>query len=268
MQAAPAPVPRPVPADIKGQDPNSNDMSHPRALAKNFGVSADIVSVIGPAHIDKEDLAVGSSGLSSGRDRTIHEASVPRDPAYWVTVTVRRGSNAFAHPPHIATVAPDLPGAMDIWLPKDRKMVNAIVEVYFSRLNLHRPVFARRDFDKTLEELYAGQMHSSPESHPPHDPGFLCSFYLVLALGTLSDLNNRSIHHQIDDSPTQQLLVKKLMPPDWPEHDEFFERALSVKPDLRVTISSLQALILLHWYLYIEVNCSLATFFILFLTHL
>ncbi|KAJ7931375.1 fungal-specific transcription factor domain-containing protein [Mycena leptocephala] len=240
MQAAPAP------------DPNSNDMSHPRALAKNFGVSADIVSVIGPAHIDKEDLAVGSSGLSSGRDRTIHEASVPRDPAYWVTVTVRRGSNAFAHPPHIATVAPDLPGAMDIWLPKDRKMVNAIVEVYFSRLNLHRPVFARRDFDKTLEELYAGQMHSSPESHPPHDPGFLCSFYLVLALGTLSDLNNRSIHHQIDDSPTQQLLVKKLMPPDWPEHDEFFERALSVKPDLRVTISSLQALILLHWYLYIE----------------
>ncbi|KAJ6577220.1 fungal-specific transcription factor domain-containing protein [Mycena capillaripes] len=254
-QAAPpappatAAVPRPAPPDIKGQDPNSNDMSHPRALAKNFGVSAEIVSAIGP--IDKEDLAVGSSGLTSGRDRTLHEASVPRDPAHWVTVTVRRGSNAFAHPPHIATISPDLPGAMDIWLPKDRKMVKAIADVYFSRLNFHRPVFARRDFDKTLDDLYAGQMHSDA---PPtqHDPGFLCSFYLVLALGTLSDLNGRSIHHQIDDSPTQQLLVKKLMPPDWPEHDEFFERALSVKPDLRVTISSLQALILLHWYLYIE----------------
>ncbi|KAJ6544843.1 fungal-specific transcription factor domain-containing protein [Mycena vulgaris] len=249
---APAPAPRPVAPDIKGQDPNSNDMSNTQSLAKNFGVSADIVSVIAANTVDKEDLAVGSSGLTSGRDRSIHEAAVPRDPAHWVTVTVRRGSNAFANPPHLATVAPELPGAMDIWLPKDRKMVNAIVDVYFARLNIHRPVFARRDFDKALDDLYAGQIPSSVEANPQHDPGFLCSFYLILALGTLSDLNNRSVHHQIDDSPTQQLLVKKLMPPDWPEHDEFFERALSVKPDLRVTISSLQALILLHWYLYTE----------------
>ncbi|KAJ6494665.1 hypothetical protein C8R47DRAFT_1116710 [Mycena vitilis] len=250
MQPAPPPGTRAVAADIKGQDPNSNDLSHPRALAKNFGVSADIVSVIGA--VDKEDLAVGSSGLSSGRDRTLHEAAVPRDPAHWVTVTVRRGSNAFANPPHIATVIPDLPNAMDIWLPKDRKMVDHIADIYFDRLNLHRPVFARRDFDKALDELYTGHMHSAPESHHQHDPGFLCSLYLILALGTLSDLNNRSMNHQIDESATQQLLVKKLMPVDWPEHDEFFERALSVKPDLRVTISSLQALILLHWYLYIE----------------
>ncbi|KAF8207584.1 fungal-specific transcription factor domain-containing protein [Mycena galopus ATCC 62051] len=251
IHPAAAPV-RSVPADIKGQDPNSHDMSHPRALAKNFGVSADIVSVIGPGNVDKEDLAVGSSGLSSGRDRSLTEASIPRDPARWVTVTVRRGSNASAHPPHITTVVPDLASAIDIWLPRDRKMVAAIADVYFSRLNIHRPVFARRDFDKALDDLYAGQMASAPDSPVQHDPGFLCSFYLVLALGTLSDLNNRSVHHHMDDSSTQQLLVKKLMPPDWPEHDEFFERALSVKPDLRVTISSLQALILLHWYLYTE----------------
>ncbi|KAJ7274542.1 fungal-specific transcription factor domain-containing protein [Mycena haematopus] len=250
--AVATPVSRSVPADIKGQDPNSHDMSHPRALAKNFGVSADIVSVIGPNNVDKEDLAVGSSGLSSGRDRSLTEASIPRDPAHWVTVTVRRGSNAFAHPPHIATVIPDLASAIDIWLPKDRKMVTAIVDVYFNRLNIHRPVFARREFDKALDDLYAGQMASASDSPVHHDPGFLCSFYLVLALGTLGDLNNRSVHHHIDESSTKQLLVKKLMPPDWPEHDEFFERALSVKPDLRVTISSLQALILLHWYLYTE----------------
>ncbi|KAJ7650432.1 hypothetical protein FB45DRAFT_887935 [Roridomyces roridus] len=229
----PAPVPPPaaassrtVSSDIKGQDPNSNDMSNTQSLAKNFGVSTDIISVIAANQVDREDLAVGSSGLSSGRDRSIHESAIPRDPAHWVSVTVRRGSNAFAHPPHLATIEPNNAGALDIWLPKDRKMVTAIVDVYFGRLNIHRP--------------------------PQHDPGFLCSFYLVLALGTLSDLNNRSVHHHIDDSPTQQLLVKKLMPPDWPEHDEFFERALSVKPDLRVTISSLQALILLHWYLYTE----------------
>jgi len=49
-------------------------------------------------------------------------------------------------------------------------------------------------------------------------------------------------------------MIKQLMPSDWPEHDELFERALTVKPDLHVTISSLQALILLHWYLYTEVR--------------
>ncbi|KAJ7127164.1 hypothetical protein C8R44DRAFT_733798 [Mycena epipterygia] len=252
--AANASAPRSILTDIKGQDPNSNDMSNTQSLAKNFGVSADIVSVIAANQVDKEDLAVGSSGLTSGRDRSIHEAAIPRDPAHWLTVTVRRGSNAFANPPHIATVAPNLPGAMDIWLPKDRKMVNTIVSVYFEHLNIHRPVFARRDFDKALNDLYAGQISASVDTHPQHDPGFLCSFYLILALGTLSDLNKRSVQHPIDvdDSATQQLLVKKLMPPDWPEHDEFFERALSVKPDLRVTISSLQALILLHWYLYTE----------------
>ncbi|KAI9066113.1 hypothetical protein FKP32DRAFT_1589993 [Trametes sanguinea] len=46
------------------------------------------------------------------------------------------------------------------------------------------------------------------------------------------------------------------MPPDWPEHEEFFQFALAVKPDLRVTVSSLQALILLHWYLYTEVSAG------------
>ncbi|KAF7327603.1 Zn(2)-C6 fungal-type domain-containing protein [Mycena kentingensis (nom. inval.)] len=244
------PIARPMPPDIRGQDPNSNDLSNTQALAKNFGVSPDIVSVINASQADREDLAVGSSasGLTSGRDRSVHEVSTPRDPAHWVSVTVRRGSKAFVEPPHLATVIPNLSGSMDIWLPKDRAMVEAIVDVYFTRLNIHRPVFARRDFHKSMDDLYAGEF----ESNTLYDPGFLCSFYLVLALGTLSDLNNRSVHHKMDYHSSQKLLVKQLMPPDWPDHDEFFERALSVKPDLRVTMSSLQALILLHWYLYTE----------------
>ncbi|ELU40180.1 fungal specific transcription factor domain-containing protein [Rhizoctonia solani AG-1 IA] len=44
------------------------------------------------------------------------------------------------------------------------------------------------------------------------------------------------------------------VPTDWPSHVLFFNLALRIKPDLRVTISSLQALILLHWYLYTERN--------------
>ncbi|KAJ7284836.1 hypothetical protein C8J57DRAFT_1709180 [Mycena rebaudengoi] len=168
------PASRPGPVKIKGQDPNSNDMSNTHALATNFGVSPEIVSVISANTVDKEDLAVGSSGLTSGRDRSIHEASVPRDSANWVTVTVRRGSNPLLSPRTSPPSDPDLPpGAMDIWLPKDRKMVAAIVEVYFSRLNIHRPVFARHDFDKALEDLYSGQM--AADANPQHDPGFLCS---------------------------------------------------------------------------------------------
>ena len=39
---------------------------------------------------------------------------------------------------------------------------------------------------------------------------------------------------------------------NWPRIDEFWERARAIKPDLRLTISSVQALILFQWYLYIE----------------
>jgi len=130
-------------------------------------------------------------------------------------------------------------------------MVQQVVERYFERLNVHRPVFLRKDFEKILNDLYDGVTAS-------HDPGYVCSVYLVLALGTLSELNNRAVKTELDNKgdgqgPLGPFMAKKLMP-DWPEHDEFFDRALAVKPNLRVTISSLQALILLHWYLYTEVN--------------
>ncbi|EEB99594.1 hypothetical protein MPER_00698 [Moniliophthora perniciosa FA553] len=130
-------------------------------------------------------------------------------------------------------------------------MVKRIADVFFNRLNCHRPVFARKDFDTSLEDLYTEK--------GSHDPGFICSLYLVLALGTLSELNYRS--SQVDDdntkddsnAPLSPAVTRKLMPLDWPQHEDFFEMALAVKPELKVTISSLQALILLHWYLYTEV---------------
>lgn len=141
------------------------------------------------------------------------------------------------------------PSSIDVWLPKDRGMVQQVVDVYFTRLNVHRPVFFRKVFEKALDDLYA-------ERTVTHDPGFICSLYLVLALGTLSEISNRSAKLDVDsDDPMVSGATRpKSFAPDWPEHDEFFERALSVKPDLRVTISSLQALILLHWYLYTEVR--------------
>jgi hypothetical protein len=110
----------------------------------------------------------------------------------------------------------------------------------------------RSDFEKILNDLYDGHTVS-------YDPGYICSVYLILALGTLSELNHRAVKSEMENNvdilgPLGSTMAKKLMPLDWPEHDEFFERALAVKPDLRVAISSLQALILLHWYLYTEVT--------------
>ncbi|KAG6909994.1 hypothetical protein DXG01_013994 [Tephrocybe rancida] len=260
-----APIPPPITAQAtvqvsptrdssstnKGQDPDGNDMSNTEALAKNFGVSAAIVNglKLSPGTVDKEDLAVGSSGLSSGRDRDfINEGSVPRDSSLWLRVLVRRNSSASA-PNTLELPAPPAIGpAVEVWLPKDRTMMQHIVDGYFTRLNVHRPVFERKVFEKTLNNLYDGHTVS-------HDPGYVCSLYLVLALGTLSDLNQRAGAANVDASGDAQhfgsAVAQKLLP-NWPEHDEFFGRALAVKPDLRVTISSLQALILLHWYLYTE----------------
>lgn len=101
------PIPPPNQAQsattILGQDPKANDMSSTQALAKSFGVAPFIVndtstspvlSYYTPttvhyntsnpppattARLAEEDLAVGSSGLDSGRDRVVQlEMPAPR----------------------------------------------------------------------------------------------------------------------------------------------------------------------------------------------
>ncbi|KAF8573662.1 hypothetical protein K439DRAFT_1374718 [Ramaria rubella] len=228
--------------DIKGQDPQSNDMSSTSALAKNFGVSAAIVNDLKLGEItsamDREDLAVGA--LHSGRDREVTVDSPPRQPANWTRIGIRRGSGVVPVSPTQSRSASN----MCIWLPRDRTMVNRVVDIYFSRLNFHRPVFPREEFKATLDALYSANVH--------HDPGFICSVYIVLALGTLSEMNHRACSMDVQEGKESPRAARNLMPEDWPEHEEFFDRALAVKPDLRVTVSSLQALILLQWYLYTE----------------
>lgn len=248
--------------DVKGQDPQSLDMSDTpvctplsftschisddliiQAIAKSFGVHPLIMSESQlAAQNDREDLAVGSSGLISGRDQNITEASLPRDPAAWFSISI---------PTATAGAPSQSISKLTIWLPKDRKMVNRIIDVYFSHLNVHRPVFFRSDFESRLNSLYDMQ-------NIQHDPGYVCSIYLVLALGTLSDLNHKAtlVDNGVKSPGDTPISTKKLLPIEWPEHYEFFERALAVKPHLRVTISSLQALILLQWYLYTEVSSS------------
>ncbi|KIK62367.1 hypothetical protein GYMLUDRAFT_41790 [Collybiopsis luxurians FD-317 M1] len=299
IYAPPFQIPPVVPPP--GQDPKSNDMSSStQALAKSFGVAPSIVNdtsvppvpvfhysppavlyntsgdapapLVGPAPLAEEDLAVGSSGLDSGRDRVVQlETPAPRDSAKWRVVSVFRS-------PPLAGASP-----MDIWIPNDRDTLLDVVNVYFTRLNPHRPVFFRHQFIEALNQLY----EEGATSRPVFDPGFICSLYLVLALGTLSKLNRSGYQGELSSTNGDALMdedadgskedvssprsrsfnrSKKAtksaaasadpdssrLPPDWPAHDEFFDRALAVKPELRVTLSSLQALILLHWYLYAE----------------
>ncbi|KAL5485752.1 hypothetical protein ACEPAI_6793 [Sanghuangporus weigelae] len=229
------PVTRPD-LDIKGQDPQSNDLSNDQALAKSFGVSPQIVNEAKVGSVptsESEDLAVGSGGLSSGRDRDLTETQPPREPKIWVCAKMQHVSAGNPRN-HIQEVL--------VWLPKDRKTAEHVVSAYFSYLNCHRPVLQKDRFTNQLEALYDGNREM-------YDPGYICCLYLVLALGTMSELN-KAVGNGLDDQADTSL--KKTLVPGWPEHEEFFERALAVKPDLRMTISSLQALILLHWYLYTE----------------
>ncbi|KAG9315092.1 hypothetical protein JVU11DRAFT_4204 [Chiua virens] len=223
----PPPPPHPSNAEVKGQDPQSLDMSDTPAIAKSFGVHPLIMGESQlAAQNDREDLAVGSNGLNSGRDQYITDACVPRNASAWFSI-------------HISTPNPGAPSQgvskFIIWLPKDRKMVNRIVDVYFSHLNFHRPVFFRSDFERRLNALYDAE-------NPQHDPGFICSMYFILALGTLSELNHKAtiVDNGVKSPTDSPISTKKLLPNEWPEHYEFFERALAVKPHLRVTITSLQ----------------------------
>ncbi|KAI0297275.1 hypothetical protein B0F90DRAFT_1819450 [Multifurca ochricompacta] len=223
------PLPRPLSSagpvpDIKGGDPGFHDMSNPRALAKSFGVAPDIVQdlKLGPQPLDREDIAVGSHGLISGRDAMAAEAAFQHDANKWVLIPLRR--NSLVSSPNAAGLTP----TFSLFLPKDRDMMQHIVSVYFERLNFHRPVFLRHEFEAALNNLYAGEAQQ-------HDPGFLCSVYLVFALGTLSELNHRAcgLDRETKSKTTAGACPRR-------------------QPELRVTISSLQALILLHWYLYTE----------------
>jgi len=127
-----------------------------------------------------------------------------------------------------------------VWLPTNHKIATYLVEMYFNRLNFHRPIFEKGDYMRRFEGLYGTDAVSMD------DVGFICSTYLILALATVSEL------HQPDLNPAWVTKLKE----EWPRHEDLFSRALAVKPELRVTISSLQALLLLQWYLYSEVSTT------------
>ena len=231
-------------SDVPGRDPKANDLSTMQSLAKNFGVSAAILNdlKLGNGVVDGEDLAVGSAGLFSGRDQ--FNSYHPRDPSRWCQISIR------CFPPLPVPLAEPIPNvpAVSIWLPKDREDARRMVHVYFDRLNPHRPILLKTRFLAEFEDLYA-------QTSPFFDPGFLCTLYLVLSLGSLSDLQRKWKDMPDNEVPPVDISKRQeLMPPGWPDHEDLVRMALSIKSSLLVSVSSLQALLLLHWYLYTEVS--------------
>lgn len=167
----------------------------------------------------------------------------PLKPDHWMSIPLKRG-----------TGSGPLFETREFYLPRQREQVSAVVDCYFDQLNPHRPVFMHEDFVTALDALYDTLEEGKPIS-PKYvdiasDSGFLCSVYLVLALGTLCVETQRLHNAQDAHRPT------------WPGHEDFYDLALALKPDLTNSISTLQALILLHWYLYTEVNRFSIHFFL------
>lgn len=216
--------------------------------------------------------------LARSNDPAIPQLPTPNPPPYPQTSLAGPQLPPHILPPQSPTSSTQVPvgplsfhpalhrNRLALRLPRNRTLTGIVVKKYFERLNYHRPVFIPEEFNVGLDALYDSlesgngnasprRMHASPFGRggpppssvpliPQADPGFLCSVYLILALGRLA-IDNEAMHMGTDEAPPNPLK-------DFPTHEEFFELALAVKPDLRVTISSLQALILLQWYLYTE----------------
>lgn len=135
----------------------------------------------------------------------------------------------------------------DFYFPRDRAYARHCVEAYFQDLNPHRPVFVRHSFVEVFEAMYdhVENKPSQPSTRVKalmEDAGFLFSSYLVLALGALYEETKRQHAAQPEERP------------GFPRASLFGVVALKVKPYLLTGVTALQALILLHWYLYIEVS--------------
>jgi len=231
----------------KGNDPMANDVSSTTGLVKAFGVSQKITKDLKPGRemnnwttcepctnchptdaASPEDMI---GGVPVVRDGVI---SKPRDPAAWTETAIPRNSTQ---------------QGQQFLLPREREIANQVLTTYFTDLNPYRPIFDEADVREKIDVLYSSvssdaDVRASVDTGKHHDvtddSGFLCCVYLIFALGTLC-VQNRRIH--------QAERVEE----NWPSHEEFYDLALALKPDLQNSISTLQALLILHWYLFTEV---------------
>lgn len=231
----------------KGGDPMANDVSSTTGLVKAFGVSQKIAKDLKPGeqeesssehrNLDRCFVDAASPEDMIGGVPVVRDSAVskPRDPAAWTETAIPRNSAQ---------------QQQQFLLPREREIVNQVLATYFTDLNPYRPIFDEADVREKLDVLYSSvssdaDVRASVATGKHHDvtedSGSLCCVYLIFALGTLC-VQNRRIH--------QAERVEE----NWPSHEEFYDLALALKPDLQNSISTLQALLILHWYLFTEVR--------------
>ncbi|KAG8682191.1 hypothetical protein FRC09_016955, partial [Ceratobasidium sp. 395] len=122
-ERSPFAAPPPRVDEIKGSDPNNNDLSSTRGLSNSFGVARVITKNL-PTEASpevREDLAV--EGYIAGGPPDGHAPPV-LNPVHWQHSSITRSTKAGA--------PPEPP--IEIWLPHDQARAFKIVDVYFRNL--------------------------------------------------------------------------------------------------------------------------------------
>lgn len=192
--------------------------------------------------------------------------TTPHNPAHWTKTGLRHGSATTtgasagsgggvgfggASGGSGAGTGAGATAGFEFRLPRDRELTKMVLNSYFDYLNTHRPVFIQSEFMTQINSLYdaldaldpssaLGRMSSAASRPLPEiasDAGFLCSVYLVFALGTMA-VRNRRLH--ANDSRPDDL--------PWPSHEEFFRPRVEVEAraceyDLDASVSRSLALV-------------------------
>jgi hypothetical protein len=230
-------IPGPLPHDLSDRQGLITSFQVSRKLARSLeqGTPLSPSLSVYPSY-DMFSVEPIQDDVLAGLAQDGHDTSRKID-QYWIPAPLRRSERSLLKQP--------------FFLPRNRDRVASVLNTYFDDLNPHRPVFIREEFIAMVDSLYDSlEDEKAAAISPkyvdvPKDSGFLCSVYLVLALGTRCQENQ---------SCRLALPRASKIYGDWPHPETFYKYAISLKPDLPNSITTLQAFILLHWYLYIEVR--------------
>jgi hypothetical protein len=122
--------------------------------------------------------------------------------------------------------------ATQYWLPANRLLADYLIKSYFTIFHPFRPVFFRKNIEEAVASLYEGRAH-------PVKGSLLTCVFVLLALATFAEERLGNNSNQLRE---------------WPGHSELFAAALFTNPESGLCLTTIQAHILIHQYLSIEVS--------------
>ncbi|KAF8317098.1 hypothetical protein DL93DRAFT_2154390 [Clavulina sp. PMI_390] len=232
----------------KGTDPMANDLTNTPGLVKAFVIGQGFAK-------DAKQGVLISYCYERPHLCLIHHSLLGEIPSQDILGSIpERRTGVVKRNPTVwnATALPRSGTQQPLHLPLDREVGGHMLTQYFQNLNPYRPIVDEVEFYAKLEVLYSSispdaavraSVASSKYADVVEDSGFLCTVYLLYALGTL-----HVYHMRIHEGDSSQAIAE----PTWPTSEEFYDSALALKPELQNTVSTLQALLVLYWYLFTE----------------